>query len=106
MGMIVSVYKPADGTDCTNRGLSSYNYDLCVVNVEGPFEPSKTAPAVKLVKGPFDTARLVPVGLIENNIQPIFGGNYGATSDSRFRKAVEAMTGAFIDIVKIFDRVE
>lgn len=108
MGLLISVYKNSEFGDCTNGGVSSKTNKLCVVNVEGPFEPSEDAPAVKLLSGPYDTARLVPVEILESEKHFMFGGNYGSTSDSRFNRAVSDVMGydMMIDIVKIFDRVE
>jgi hypothetical protein len=39
MGINISVYRDADGRDCTMNGISSRFSRLCVVNADGPFEP-------------------------------------------------------------------
>ena len=109
MGLTVSVYRNADSnTDCTNGGLSSKVTSLTIVNVDGPFDPSERSPAVVLVEGPYNTARLVPADLHEANEWVMYGGNIGVTSDSRLGEAVAKITGKKFDdgIVKIFDRVE
>lgn len=109
MGLIVNVYRNAnDDSDCTNDGLSSRFTSLTVVNVAGPFEPTGEAPAVMLVSGPYDTARLFPADLVESDTWVTFGGNIGVTSDSRFGHAISKITGKEFEngIVKIFDRVE
>lgn len=121
MGMIVSVLR-AGNYDCTNRGVSSQYDQLCVMNVEGPFEPRHpdtgkiTAYPVILEKGPMNTVRLVPVNeqalfehddLERTGQWTMMGGNYAATSDSRFAKAIEAILGhSFYGAVAIHDRVE
>lgn len=103
MGMIVYVYRNPLG-DCTNNGASSRVGRFCVTNIEGPFEPTDDAPAARLIRGPYDSLRLVPQALIDAKAWVMFGGNLAMTSDSRFSAAVKAMGGA--DAVKIFDRVE
>ena len=106
MGIIIDVYRN-DGQDCTNNGVSANHSRLTVVNVPGPFEPSENAPAVKLVKGAFDgCAKIVPVDL--EGRHTMFGGNYGATSDSRFSNALREITGYEwpSSAVAIHDRVE
>ena len=109
MGLLVSVYRNSELGDCTNNGLSNKHNKFCVVNVEGPFNPSDDAPAVKLASGPYNSVRLIPVELIENKSWVMFGGNYAGTSDSRFSEAVNETIGydkMSNGVVKIFDRVE
>jgi hypothetical protein len=48
MGMILNVYRPADGVDCTNGGVSGILNTICVVNVEGPFQPGLSVRAFRL----------------------------------------------------------
>lgn len=110
MGLRVSVYRQAENEfsrswpcDTTNGGITSRYSDLCVVNVEGPFEPTDDCPAVMLVKGALRTVILVPAELImpgewlpvpgntKEYAGPMFGGNYAATSDSRFSEAIHAL---------------
>lgn len=106
MGLIVSVYRSAGG-DCTNGGISSrYNY-LCVVNVDGPFEPSERACAVMLCKGAYGTKNIKPAKLVDGvwvvdaDKAYMAGGNFAADSDSRFTAAV-----GFYGAVSIHDRTE
>ena len=122
MGMIVSVLRTAGNYDYTNRGVSSQYDHLCVMNVSGPFQPRHpdtgdiTAYPVILEKGPMNTVRLVPAALdslFENDdLEPtgewtMMGGNYAATSDSRFAQAIETILGhSFYGAVAIHDRVE
>ena len=107
MGMIVSVYTDKSSNyDCTNNGVTHRFDRLCVVNVEGPFEPSDDCPAVYLDKGAVDgIAILRPIE--SKNRWTMFGGNYASTSDSRFSAAVEEMCGQkFYGAVAVHDRVE
>lgn len=124
MGMIVSVYRDADSTyDCSNGGLSSLFTRLTVVNVEGPFDPTADRPAVMLVPGNLPgTVKLVPaenvgtdeepfyIPLPTNTAEyagPMFGGNFAATSDSRWFRAIEKLTGGRgSGAIDIHDRVE
>ena len=106
MGLLVDVYRNAGGGS-TNGGVSSWTEELCVVNVDGPFEPSEDYHAVELIKGPHGTVNLKPVELVNSGKHCMFGGNYAGTCDSRFGKAVEAFLGhKGVQLVAIHDRVE
>lgn len=108
MGLLVNVYKSGN-YDCTNGGVSSRNIKgLCLTNVDGPFDPCDEYPAAKLVKQTFGFGSSVKVIPEEaEGKQTMMGGNYAATSDSRFSQAVEAMLGNhFYGAVPIHDRVE
>lgn len=113
MGLVISVYKNPLG-DCTLNGISSKVIDLCIVNIEGPWTPCPSAPAALLVKGYMPgTARIVPAVINDKGgYSPdprwcMMGGNYGATSDSRFHEAVNLLTGAAsYGAVPIHDRIE
>ena len=107
MGMIVSVYTSKDSDyDCTNNGVTNRFDRLCVINVEGPFEPDENTPAVYLDKGAVDgVVKLVP--LETGTRWTMFGGNYATTSDSRFSAAVELLLGQkFYGAVAVHDRME
>jgi hypothetical protein len=112
MGLHVSVYRNAElRGDFTNGGISSSADHLTVVNVSGPFEPSDDAPAVALIDGALGTKILVPVlqdskgkwqrVRAQGHVGPMAGGNYAASSDSRFGEAV-----GFYGAVSIHDRFE
>jgi hypothetical protein len=115
MGLTVSVYRDADGTDCTNNGISSRFIRLTVVNVEGPEEPSEKAPAVILDSHVNGIVRIVPavfdpklkVYVKDRSRAWMSGGNYAATCDSRFSRKIEALTKTrFYGAVAIHDRHE
>lgn len=119
MGMLAYVHRQvdsqnADGTavmqDCTNNGWSSRFNVVCVVNVEGPFDPSDKHPAVKLIDGPGPDPNpiIVSVDDQENNRWTMFGGNFLYSSDTRFGKAVDEIIGRRIAgvAIRIHDRVE
>ena len=114
MGLVVSVFKNPLG-DCTNGGISSKVVDLCLVNVEGPNRPSAYQPAAMLVPGNGPgLVKIVPAVFVnldqEWRKDPrwcMMGGNYAATSDSRFHEAVRRITGgASYGAVPIHDRIE
>lgn len=106
MGLIVNIYRTA-GIDCTNGGFSSKHDKLCVTNVSGPFDPSDDAPAAVLQIHGKGIVRIVPPELFNAGRHSMFGGNFAATSDSRFSAAVERLTGCtFYGAVAIHDRVE
>ena len=105
MGLIVNVLR-ANRADCTNGGISSKFDTLCVVNMDGPFEPTERA-AVLLTNGPYDTKRLRPAILyggkwvVDTGKLYANSGNFAYTSDSRFSEAV-----GFYGAVAIHDRTE
>ena len=103
MGLIVNVYKC--GVDCTNGGISSGVDALTLINVPGPFNPTPNAPAAMLAPGFFaGTLRIVPADAPGRGMM---GGNYAATSDSRFAQACrDLLGGEFYGAVAIHDRFE
>lgn len=118
MGLILNVYRSerlgpfGEAVDCTLGGVSSKAERLCVINVEGPFKPSPDLdlPAVLLLAGNVPGAlKIVPA---DENGEPVkgwtmFGGNYAATSDSRFSKACADLSGSpCYGAVPIHDRIE
>lgn len=111
MGLLVNVFKTSD-VDCTNNGISSKVHGLCLVNVDGPFTPSKEYPAALLETHRAGIVRIVPAGRMPNgwiraNGWWMMGGNFANTSDSRFTNAVEKLTGqCFYGAVAIHDRQE
>jgi hypothetical protein len=109
MGLSVSVYRWGLG-DCTNGGKSAGVGSLCVVNVSGPFNPSPALPAFELVEGPGGRGHAIlrPVEAKKPGmVGPMFGGNFGYSSDSRFSEALRDLTGAnHYGAVPIFDRYE
>src|ERR1019366_2861195 len=103
MGLNVSVYRNKGGGVSTNGGISWKADSLRLVNVEGPAEPNDDTPAAMLVKenipGALKIVRAVLVGQdwVEytnpNQYGPMFGGNYAATSDSKFDEASSDLLG-------------
>jgi len=105
MGLLVSVYK--NGRDSTAGGDSSKAVEICVINVPGPFEPDDHTPAFALVPNALNSVVLKPVHEPDNMMGPCFGGNYAATSDSRFDEAIEEMLGhRFYGAIPIHDRFD
>lgn len=107
MGLVVSVYShKGSDYDCTCNGVTNRFDTLCVVNVDGPFEPMEDRPAVTLEHGALPgTAVLKPVEC--EGSWTMFGGNYAGSSDSRFNRAVENLTGnRFYGAIPVHDRVE
>jgi hypothetical protein len=109
MGLIVSVYRDADGHDCTLNGVSSKVKKLTVINVPGPFAPNEEAPAAILERHHRKVVRIIPAGEDGKPLPgwSMFGGNYAACSDSRLSQAIEKMTGQeWYGAVAIHDRFE
>lgn len=91
-GLIISVYKDANGYDCTNGGISSFHANLTLIGtgIEGPFAPTEERPAVTMVTRTIGERKYTNLVPCDENAQPLpgwymAGGNYGYTSDSRFR---------------------
>lgn len=104
MGLIASIFRDRN-SDCSNGGISSRHDRVTIVNVEGPFDPTPNAPAVKLVVRGIGGERVVhfePVEPVaEGNVGYMAGGAFVASSDSRFRRAV-----GFYGAVSLHDRQE
>ena len=103
----IYVYRQADGSDCTNNGISSrYDRLLCVCN-DGFIDVDESDPPENLVK----VVRRELFGRVIYHLEPVTrptgvgwmaGGNYASSSDSRFSELVGEMYGA----VSIHDRQE
>lgn len=108
MGLIVQVYRSSLG-DCTNNGLSKFSDELCVVNADGPFQPSAKCPAVIIERHRPGCLRVVPADN-GGTVLPgwfMYGGNIAHTSDSRFGELCEKLLGfPFYGAVMIHDRQE
>lgn len=115
MGLNVYVFKHPLG-DCTNGGISSKATQLCVVNVDGPFEPRADIPAVMLTTNQMGDPVFKPAFCaMHKDGQPwevaqgwfMMGGNYATTTDSRLVEAVRSMVGYSIyGALPIHDRQE
>lgn len=123
-GLILSVYRPASGADCTNGGVSGQYTDLIVVGYQKlgskeirplpddcrVFTPEHQDQAVVLVESKYGL-RLVPLGIVDggpppNCVGPMMGGNYGGSSDSRWARLGKLFDAGRLDAVPIHDRVE
>jgi hypothetical protein len=90
-GLSVSVYRDADGSDCTLGGVTSKYKSFVLLsqdeNAEGQvFEPSEKSPALIIrERGGYVWAEPVdkPTGRIG-----MMGGNFVYSSDSRYRRGV------------------
>lgn len=104
MGINAEIFKWSLG-DCSNKGISSKASAVCVVNADGPFDPNNDHPAVRLVKRKWGNVVAIPVGLDDTEV--MFGGTYIASSDARFCRAVETLSGYDHSFpVALHDRVE
>ena len=105
MGLNVSIYRSGD-YDCTNRGISAKPKGLCLVNVDGPFNPTPDYPAARLVRrGRVGNVVVIPEGKDDSGV--MFGGNFAYCSDARFGDAVQLLSGyEFGFPIAIHDRVE
>lgn len=102
-GLIVSVYRRRGG-DCTLGGITSTHDELTLMNASGPFEPRDERPPVVIVPGPAGDPTAFPA--VQRGAEWVkapgswaFGGNYVATSDSRFREVT-----SFYGAVPVHDR--
>lgn len=107
MGMIADIYDSPLG-NASNKGISATHKKVCIVNVEGPWEPAPDRPAVKLIARPnVGNVVCVPVDLLDAGKWTMFGGAFVYTSDSRFGDAVKELSGYdFAFPVALHDRVE
>ena len=112
MGLMATIYRSADSNyDCTNNGWSVNFSRVCIVNAEGPFEPTDDCPGVVVQKHrTMKSIHAVSVADLDRKVWTMFGGNLLHCSDSRFGNLVAELLGpdyqyAF-GAVKIHDRVE
>ena len=104
MGLNVNVYKSI--YDCTLNGMTSRHDQLCLINVDGPFNPDNDKPAALLVPGNLpNTVKIIPANVNEDKTWVMFGGNFAYSSDARFNNAVEKIAG-YRGAVSIHDRIE
>ena len=122
-GLIVEVYRAVGYGDCTNGGVSGKHASLTVVGTKvggektwrpldkesRVFPPNEDRPAMVLVDYP--QVCLVPLEFIENglpkgHVGPMCGGNYAATSDSRWHQLGRILGAGRINAVPIHDRIE
>jgi len=103
----VSVYRNADGTDCTNDGVSSRFRALLIVCPDGFIDVDENNPPENLCK----VVKRHLFGRDIYHVEPVsrptgagwmMGGNYAATSDSRFGRLCGEQYGA----LAIHDRQE
>lgn len=100
MGLIIDVYRRPADLDCTLGGVSGQRTELTVVNIDGPFEPNPSRPAVILESHQPGCLRIVPAEKLGNGYVKIkswmmAGGNYGAT----VQEAAEEIRVPIIDIL-------
>lgn len=111
MGLTVSVYKTGN-YDCTLNGISSRTDTICVVNIDGPFEPGDGYPAAILTTNPVGNPVIKPAVKRADGewvVAPgwwMNGGNLASTSDSRFGEAVRKINPGFYGGLCIHDRKE
>ena len=106
MGLIVYVFKTT--TDCSNDGLSSKFDRLCLVNVEGPSQPSANCPAImlkKMVNGSHGThVYAVPVEKSKSWWQ--HGGSFTKPAVAGIDEALRLMGGIRSVAIQLHDRQE
>lgn len=89
MGLTASIFHNPLG-NCSNSGISSKFDKCCIMNADGPFYPDPKTPAVIIAKGNVPgSLKVVPAHQIgeawfEVPGWNMMGGDYVATSDSRF----------------------
>ncbi len=86
-GLTVEVYKPSDGHDCTNDGMSSkvHNITLCGDGLPELFEASEDCPAFRVVRRNLFGSEYIHIEPWERPSGSgwMYGGNIADTSDSR-----------------------
>ena len=103
----VYVYRWSLG-DCTNGGASGRFDTLYVGHPSGCFEVDESDERLfRVGANAFGHPILIPENPPRKAIGPMMGGNYAASSDSRFGEAIRAATGRdFYGAVAIHDRFE
>lgn len=105
LGFRVSVYRNADGVDCSYQGISSRVSRLTIIGhniLPELFEASDDAPAVKCIirrSGSWSFPIIVPMDAGPNGYPYMFGGNFAYSLDSRWLEVSD-------QAIKIFDRIE
>lgn len=104
--MMLTVLRRADGVDCTNSGLSSTSARIFVIlpHYAADQKTPDDMPVFVLEQHHPGCLRLRPR---DASGWPMFGGNFGHCSDSRFNEACERLLGhRFYGAVPIHDRFE
>jgi hypothetical protein len=118
-GLLLSVYKNAN-CDCTNGGVTATATQLTLVGIKrggeieplSPraqvFAPTKDAPAVILCESALPGMYGPHLEPLEHadGVGPMMGGNYAASSDSRWSELGELFGHGRISAVPVHDRVE
>lgn len=107
MGLTAHVYRNPLG-DCTNGGITSKHDGVCIVNVDGPFDPSDDYVAVALTDGPTGNPIFVPLDKNGREMHGgMFGGNYIGGADSRLGEAIMRRFGIEARVaLPVHDRFE
>lgn len=108
-GITVEVYSSQLGT-FANGGLSDRcKQAVLILPGGGPVKPTFDRPGIEIVTGStYGTVKAVPIDTPgDKAVGPMMGGNYVATSDSRFSAEVERVLGErFYGAVALHDRWE
>lgn len=115
-GLLATVYRAADRSDCTNGGLTSkHNHVTLVVPGKelGPFEPAPDRPALFLkMWKPFGLYPAFPIAVPEDipgdfplGGKWMFGGNFVHTSDGRLSEWC-GNDRPGINAIPVYDRAE
>ena len=104
MSMLVFVYRNGNGS--STNGVSSRVDQLFATapGLEGPFKDTEWSNTLLINEDARGNLRLIPMDLINKN--PMFGGNFAGTSDSRWARYLEQRLGFNPRVLPIFDRIE
>lgn len=103
----LAVYSNERTRRCANGGWTEEHDGLYVACPEGCWEVDEDDPALfDLIRGPFGIVYLRPRNGGEG-VGPMMGGSYAGTSDSRFSRMCEELTGhPWHGAVAVHDRYE
>lgn len=103
----LNVFSNPSCRSCANGGWTEGHDELYVACPEGNWEVEETDPALfDLVRGPFGIAYIRPRNG-GDGVGPMMGGSYAGTSDSRFSRMCEELTGhPWHGAVAVHDRYE
>jgi hypothetical protein len=119
-GIRVEIFKASNSHNDTSNSGISYFWDEAILIVEGGYievgDHNRVLPVIRIVNGVFDGTAIAvldwSVGPFagyppESDANRMFGGTYVASSDTRFRREVERVTGSrFYGAVPLHDRYE
>jgi hypothetical protein len=114
MGLHADILLPKDGRDSSLNGFSAKFKQVTIINADGPFKPSATAPPVELIRGPGGSGHVIAVPVNSefadvphtDKMWRMASAGFVHTSDSRFHDLVARLGGTRGTAISMHDRFE